>query len=518
MIKSYNGGKLGKDGIVRYPDGVNVDKAHAARSQAFFDMAYGEKAGGRSDMADLYGEDYTNEIRRLANLKTGDFSWAELPADQRPNTVGGIPNPDYTDNSAFDFDSSLDSGISSGYPSGSLGGSGAGSSVSGSGGNLDSILSSIGSLGGNSSGYDNSYLKDYMDAIEDSKNSSAEALRQMIEQGLAQLNNQKDDLSGEYNEAAQQNYINSMLNQRDLPQLMAAQGLNGGATESANLALLTNYEDNQNNLNQTYQQNLANVSKEIAELYSTGSINLSNLEAAYGKDTANAILQAGQQAANLQSQQGMAVFQAQIQAILDQANRDYQAQKDTENRLWQAQQDAINRQWQAQQNAANREYQQQQTLADREYQQQQTLADREYQAQQADEERKWKLEYDRITSDREYDNWMKKQQYSAASKASGSGSGGYSRSGTGGNAGTGSAPLMGTGDSGGSGDGKTYSFNGLKDRMSNFFNAGINGAQQLAARQQYDYYTNLFKNGQLTQDEYIRHVKPYADILDVVMN
>ena len=113
---------------------------------------------------------------------------------------------------------------------------------------------------------------------------------------------------------------------------------------------------------------------------------------------------------------------------------------------------------------------------------------------------------------------MKKQQYSAASKASGNGSGGYSRSGTGGNAGTGSAPLMGTGDSGGSGDGKTYSFNGLKDRMSNFFNAGINGAQQLAARQQYDYYTNLFKNGQLTQDEYIRHVKPYADILDVVMN
>ena len=180
--------------------------------------------------------------------------------------------------------------------------------------------------------------------------------------------------------------------------------------------------------------------------------------------------------------------------------------------MWQAQQDAINRQWQAQQNAANREYQQQQTLADREYQQQQTLADREYQAQQADEERKWKLEYDRITSDREYDNWMKKQQYSAASKASGSGSGGYSRSGTG------SAPLMGTGDSGGSDNGKTYSFNGLKDRMSNFFNAGINGAQQLAARQQYDYYTNLFKNGQLTQDEYIRHVKPYADILDVVMN
>ena len=355
LIKSYNGGKLGKDGIVRYPDGVNVDKAHAARSQAFFDMAYGEKAGGRSDMADLYGEDYTNEIQRLAGMKTGDLSWAELPADQRPNPSGGLSNPDYIDNSSFDFDSSLDSAISSGYPSGSLGGSG-GASVSGS--HLDSILSSIGSLGGNSSGYDNSYLKDYMDAIEDSKNSSAEALRQMIEQGLAELNHQKEDLSGEYNDAAQQNYINSMLNQRDLLQLMAAQGLNGGATESANLALLTNYEDNQNNLNQTYQQNLANVSKEIAELYSTGSINLSNLEAAYGKDTANAILQAGQQAANLQSQQGMAVFQAQIQAILDQANRDYQTQKEASDREWQAQQDAINRQWQAQQNAANREYQQ----------------------------------------------------------------------------------------------------------------------------------------------------------------
>lgn len=80
LIKSYNGGKLGKDGIVRYPNGVNVDKAHAARSQAFFDVAYGDSTSGRSDMAALYGDDYTNEVRRLANMKTGDLSWAELPA------------------------------------------------------------------------------------------------------------------------------------------------------------------------------------------------------------------------------------------------------------------------------------------------------------------------------------------------------------------------------------------------------------------------------------------------------
>lgn len=33
-----------------------------------------------------------------------------------------------------------------------------------------------------------------------------------------------------------------------------------------------------------------------------------------------------------------------------------------------------------------------------------------------EQDRLWKLKYDQITSDREYDNWMKQQQYSAAAK------------------------------------------------------------------------------------------------------
>lgn len=330
LIKSYYGGKLGKDGIVRYPNGVNVDKAHAARSQAFFDVAYGDSTSGRSDMAALYGDDYTNEVRRLANMKTGDLSWAELPANQRPN-LSVIPSgrvPDENDNLSFDY------GPSYSPPSG-------GNSFRT---DLDSILSAIGS---NSNGYDNSYLKDYLEAIEESKNASAEALRKQIEQGLAQLNSQKDSINHNFANAAQQNYINAMLSQRDLPQQMAAQGLNGGATESANLALLTNYQDNQNSLAETHSQNLAQIAQEIAELYATGNINLSNLEAAYGKETAKAILEAGQQAANLQSQKDMALFKARIQAILSQASQQ-----------WQAQQDAANRQWKSQyaQDQANREY------------------------------------------------------------------------------------------------------------------------------------------------------------------
>jgi len=324
LIKSYNGGKLGKDGIVRYPNGVNVDKAHAARSQAFFDVAYGDSTSGRSDMAALYGDDYINEVRRLSNMKTGDLSWAELPASQRPTQSGASSNRIPVDDGEF-------------FPSG--GGS--------FGGDLDSILSGMGSSGGNANGYDNGYLKDYLEAIEESKNASADALRKQIEQGLAQLNSQKNSINDNFANAAQQNYINAMLNQRDLPQLMAAQGLNGGATESANLALMTNYQDNQNSLAQTHSQNLAQIAQEIADLYATGNINLSNLEAAYGKETAKAILDAGKQAADLQSQKDMAVFKARIQAILSQANQQ-----------WQAQQDAANRQWQAQynQDQANREY------------------------------------------------------------------------------------------------------------------------------------------------------------------
>lgn len=62
----YCGGKL-IDGVVHYPQGVEVNRVKAARIQAFVD--YSLRAGGtatpNSEMAALYGEAYVHRFQAL---------------------------------------------------------------------------------------------------------------------------------------------------------------------------------------------------------------------------------------------------------------------------------------------------------------------------------------------------------------------------------------------------------------------------------------------------------------------
>ena len=68
-------------------------------------------------------------------------------------------------------------------------------------------------------------------------------------QQIARLNSQKSDVNQTYEDNARQAYIAYMQGQRTLPQILAASGLNGGATETANLGLVTNYNTNLGNIN-----------------------------------------------------------------------------------------------------------------------------------------------------------------------------------------------------------------------------------------------------------------------------
>ena len=84
---------------------------------------------------------------------------------------------------------------------------------------------------------------------------------------LDSYNSQKDVLQKKYdsskqtldddNEAAlRQAYINKMINARDLNQLLTAQGLTGGQSETTTANMLNNYANNRNSLNKTYATNL----------------------------------------------------------------------------------------------------------------------------------------------------------------------------------------------------------------------------------------------------------------------
>lgn len=74
MIKAHRGAELcGEDGIIYYPESANVNPKRAAEAQALADYnnATGRSPRHKEKMAAIYGDLYTKEFDRLANLKVG---------------------------------------------------------------------------------------------------------------------------------------------------------------------------------------------------------------------------------------------------------------------------------------------------------------------------------------------------------------------------------------------------------------------------------------------------------------
>lgn len=76
MIKASRGACV-IDGVIRYPEGVEVDPARAAKAQALMDYnsAAGNSPRHREDMAEIYGEAYTREFERLKTAQNGPSAW-----------------------------------------------------------------------------------------------------------------------------------------------------------------------------------------------------------------------------------------------------------------------------------------------------------------------------------------------------------------------------------------------------------------------------------------------------------
>lgn len=407
-IKGYSGGKL-VNGIIRYPEGVNVDPTRAAKAQAFTDYSYGDTTSGRSDMAALYGDAYTKELQRLANLKVGEFAWGS-PSGGTDYSVKSQVAGAYTDRP--------------------------------------------------------NYMSDYESALRAAEEASAEALRQQIEQGVNSIYGQKDGLKSTYEEAAQQAYIASMMGQKALPEQLAAQGLTGGATESANLALQTNYGNNLNNLTNTYNEGLTQVERDAANYRATGNISLAQNAADYQKQMANAALQAAQQQEQLRAQMALAEYNARIQAQQAEAQRQ-----------WQSQQTQAGWNWQAGQSQA------------------------EWERNKAMKE--WEMQQD-------YDYWLKKlgakSGYNAAPPVPDEENGPKGP--------TDYAALL--SGLGGVAKGIGSVFNGMVTAPAKFAASalGVNGG---AANSEFQRLTNLYNSGQMSYAEYIRHAKPYADQLGILI-
>lgn len=82
-----------------------------------------------------------------------------------------------------------------------------------------------------------------------------------------QLAAQKRNIEAEAEDAQREAYINRMQNERALPELLAAQGMNGGATESAMLDMLASYGQNRAAINNQRADALNEVDNAIADVY-----------------------------------------------------------------------------------------------------------------------------------------------------------------------------------------------------------------------------------------------------------
>ena len=72
-------------------------------------------------------------------------------------------------------------------------------------------------------------------------------------------NQQRATIGGQYDKQQNQNYINYMMNQKDLPGQLARLGITGGASESSQLRANTNYENIKNNTESERNSALNNI-------------------------------------------------------------------------------------------------------------------------------------------------------------------------------------------------------------------------------------------------------------------
>lgn len=86
--------------------------------------------------------------------------------------------------------------------------------------------------------------------------SLAEQRKALLSAALAQNRTEQEKANSNYDELARQAYILKRQNENALPQQLAALGISGGGSESANLSLAANYENNLASNEQARQQAL----------------------------------------------------------------------------------------------------------------------------------------------------------------------------------------------------------------------------------------------------------------------
>lgn len=110
------------------------------------------------------------------------------------------------------------------------------------------------------------------DAYKQQEQLLREQNRLAVQQGVNRLNTQKTNINQNAEDNARQAYIQYMQSKKALPQQLAAQGITGGATETANLGLATTYQNNLNDINRNRINQIQDIDNAIVDLQNTGDL------------------------------------------------------------------------------------------------------------------------------------------------------------------------------------------------------------------------------------------------------
>lgn len=339
----FNGkpvGIVGADGVVYYPDNVEVPVDAWAAMQAQQDYNYGNALDGsdlmRQNMPDTYYQvmsDYANGLGRNGyGLRGGSAEHTAIWGDGVFNAdaynqlaaEGRVaPYRDYW--GEYGKLSPETGGFSKSYYAPPL--------VSGDGNNSNNqtITAPAGGYTGvfdinnNQKGIPNtglggvntSAMREAMEAALDAQRASTQAAQQQYTNMIPEINQEADLL-------ARQAYTAMKQQENALPQQLAAMGYGGGLSESSAVDLQTGYETNRNNILRDRDSAIRDIQSQAAMIGAQG-------------DAAEAGIRAD--------------YLSQI-AQMEEAARQAQAQ-----RAWEAYQAELNRQWQAQQAAQDFENQ-----------------------------------------------------------------------------------------------------------------------------------------------------------------
>lgn len=90
------------------------------------------------------------------------------------------------------------------------------------------------------------------------------------QQTINNLDAERPKITDQFKNSASQAYVNKMIQQRDLPQRMAALGLTGGASETSQLKLNTMYGNNMNDLTKQRDSSINDLNLRIANARAEG--------------------------------------------------------------------------------------------------------------------------------------------------------------------------------------------------------------------------------------------------------